>query len=351
MTTKVEWTKRPGTKGEAYNPIRAFNRKTGKRGWFCVHDSPGCEHCYAEAMNGWRGNGLAYRAQDLDDAEIFLDRDTLYKPLRWRDPRTCFVCSMTDLFAKFHERAWWDEILSVLIEANRHTFIVLTKRSREMTEYLLDPDLAGRIEKLIAGRIGPNAARYFTKLPPRHIWFGFSAEDQRRFDKRWADVERLATAGWITWCSAEPLLGPIDARRALATATVCPECGDGQGYEGELCRCGGVYVDIHGLRWLVAGYESGKFSRAGYPSWAPDLKDQCRDYGVAYFFKQWGSWSPRVIRAREFELIFPDGSRYDSRKPEQWTDPTLARMYWQGASEKAGGSLIDGKEYKAWPEI
>lgn len=45
--TKIEWTHRPGTKGERWNPIKARNKKTGSNGHFCIKVSKGCNKCYA----------------------------------------------------------------------------------------------------------------------------------------------------------------------------------------------------------------------------------------------------------------------------------------------------------------
>ena len=49
MTT-IEWTQRPGTKGETWNTIRAKNRASGGLGHFCEHVSEGCRNCYAERL-------------------------------------------------------------------------------------------------------------------------------------------------------------------------------------------------------------------------------------------------------------------------------------------------------------
>lgn len=96
--TKIEWA------GETWNPIRARNLETDAIGHFCVHHSPGCEHCYAEAWQARLGVGkdVRFAAQDAGKVEIYLDQTVLHKPLGWRKPRTAFVCSMTDLFLDLH---------------------------------------------------------------------------------------------------------------------------------------------------------------------------------------------------------------------------------------------------------
>jgi protein gp37 len=54
----IEWT------DATWNPLAAFDRVTGRRGWFCVKVSEGCRNCYAESFNKFRGNGYEYTAQN-----------------------------------------------------------------------------------------------------------------------------------------------------------------------------------------------------------------------------------------------------------------------------------------------
>lgn len=42
----------------------------------------------------------------------------------------------------------------------------------------------------------------------------------------------------------------------------------------------------------AGGGESGRHARPMHPDWARDLRDQCVDTGVPFFFKQWGEWAP-----------------------------------------------------------
>jgi protein gp37 len=39
---------------------------------------------------------------------------------------------------------------------------------------------------------------------------------------------------------------------------------------------------------VIVGGESGPHARPMDGAWVQDLRDQCRDAGVAFFFKQWG---------------------------------------------------------------
>ena len=102
----IEWT------DATWTPIRARNRETGRVGHFCIHKSPGCANCYAERMQPRFGNPVRFAAQDADKVELFLDEKTLTQPLRWRKPRTIFVCSMTDLFLESVPDEWIDRVFA-----------------------------------------------------------------------------------------------------------------------------------------------------------------------------------------------------------------------------------------------
>jgi protein gp37 len=75
----IEWT------DATWNPVRG-----------CTKISPGCAHCYAEALaERFRGvPGHPYE-QGFD---LRLVPEKLAEPLRWKTPRTIFVNSMSDLF-------------------------------------------------------------------------------------------------------------------------------------------------------------------------------------------------------------------------------------------------------------
>jgi protein gp37 len=49
---------------------------------------------------------------------------------------------------------------------------------------------------------------------------------------------------------------------------------------------------IDRIDWVIAGGESGKGARPMDPAWARSLRNQCAASNTAYFFKQWGVWTP-----------------------------------------------------------
>jgi protein gp37 len=212
----------------------------------CHKVSPGCAHCYAETFaERWRGvSGHAY--EQGFDLKLWPER--LEVPLRWRRPRTIFVNSMSDLFHEGVSDEFIAQVFDIMRRADWHVFQILTKRHERLAEL-------GRLIEW-----------------PANVWMGVSIEN-RRFVHR-ADALRAVPAA-VRFISAEPLLGRLEG------------------------------LDLTGIDWLIAGGESGPKHRRMRTEWALELRDRCRDEGVAYFFKQWGG---RTSKAGGREL---DGQTWD----------------------------------------
>lgn len=228
--TAIEWTE------ATWNPV------TG-----CSKVSPGCTHCYAEALSlrFGRSAGPWTRANAAENVRLHHDR--LEQPLRWRRPRLVFVNSMSDLF---HERVpaeFIDKIVAAMYAAPQHTYQILTKRPERAR------DLLG------CGQV---------RCLPENAWLGVSIESSRYTGR--ADVLRKTPAR-IRFISAEPLLGSLfesGPRRAP--------------------------LKLGGIDWVIAGGESGPRARPMDASWVRELRDACRREGVSFFFKQWGGRTPKA---------------------------------------------------------
>ena len=192
--TKIEWTHRPGTKGESWNMIGG-----------CTKVSPACDNCYALSMS-WRLQHSPRRPDRYEDiaakvltdnvygpikeqlhwtGRVNLDYDALEIPYRWKKPRTVFVASMADLF---HEKVP-DEFIFAVFEAMannpNHTYLVLTKRADRMVDIM------------------PWLDNYFPLKERSHIWLGVTAENQEQADKRIPDLLRTPAA--VRFVSVEPM--------------------------------------------------------------------------------------------------------------------------------------------------
>ncbi len=125
--TKIEWT------DATWNPI------TG-----CSVVSPGCTNCYAMKLAGGRLRGhpsrkgltIPSKAGPVWTGEVRLNEEWLDQPLRWRKPRSIFVCAHGDLFNENVPDEWIDQVYGVMALCPQHTFQVLTKRPERMREYI-----------------------------------------------------------------------------------------------------------------------------------------------------------------------------------------------------------------------
>jgi len=234
MPTLIQWT------DETWNPTTGCNKV-----------SPGCKNCYAEKMH----NRLMamypkkYKTPFLDGVQTHLHE--LDKPKRWKQPKRIFVNSMSDLFHEDVEHSFIDLVFGVMMECPHHTFQILTKRPETMLQYL-------RTRKQWRnGGVLPN------------VIVGTSAEDQTTYGKRSVAMFMVKNLGWKTMLSCEPLLKPIPYL---------------------LIKPGDVLEGV--FDWIIAGGESGHKARHINPEAFRNIRDQCKEANVPFFFKQWGAQQP-----------------------------------------------------------
>jgi protein gp37 len=220
----------------------------------CTKVSPGCKHCYAETMaKRLKAMGSPRYA---DGFKLTLQPDLLELPLRWRTSRRVFVNSMSDLFHPAVPDDYIFRVFDVMNRASHHQFQILTKRPERVRS------LDGRLPW------APN------------IWMGTSVETAAYSDR----VDQLrATGAHTRFLSLEPLLGPLPN------------------------------LVLSGIHWVIVGGESGARARPMDRAWVVDLRKQCRDANVAFFFKQWGGVSKhrtgRVLDGRVYDEMPREASR------------------------------------------
>ena len=212
LGSSIEWTE------ATWNPV------TG-----CTKVSAGCKNCYAERM-AKRLKAMG-KPQYANGFKLTLQHDSLHLPLGWRQPRTIFVNSMSDLFHKDVPLEFIEKVFAVMNRCPQHTFQVLTKR----------PEIAAAY------------AAHLNWTP--NVWMGTSVENQLVLHRVTSLREIPAR---VRFLSVEPLLGPIPR------------------------------LPLHGIHWVIVGGESGPGARPMDPQWVRDIRDQCVARGVPFFFKQWG---------------------------------------------------------------
>lgn len=218
----------------------------------CTKITSGCDNCYAARFSE-RFRGVAGHPFE-SGFDLTLRPERLQQPLAWTRARMIFVNSMSDLFHKKVPRKFIDQVFDTMERADWHTFQLLTKRSSLMRDYL--------------------AARYGARTPPEHIWVGVSVEDERA--KTRITHLRAAPAA-VRFLSVEPLIGAVGA------------------------------LDLRGIHWVIAGGESGPRARPMHIEWARQVRDECREQHVPFFFKQWGGVRPksggRALDGREWNEL------------------------------------------------
>lgn len=217
----------------------------------CSKYSDGCFNCYAEIMaKRLQAMGQNKYSHGFD---IIFHEDVLNEPLKWKKSKKIFVCSMSDLFHEDLEFSVIDRVFSVMQKAEHHIFQILTKRAEHLAGY--------------ASRIGW----------PRNVWAGVTVESNKHLDR----IEFLKTIkAPVRFISFEPLLSVISP------------------------------LDLNGIDWVIVGGESGISPRKMEESWVKGIRDNCLQYKVPFFFKQWG-----------------------------------------GKDKKTAGSLLAGKEWKEFPKL
>ncbi len=318
--SRIEWT------DATWNPI------TG-----CSPVSEGCENCYAK-RDALRLRGR-FGYPDDEPFRVTFHEDRLDQPLRWKKPRKIFVCSMGDLF---HEDVRDDaigEIFAVMQLAIQHTFIVLTKRPRRALDFLTTYTTCEPMscEKSIDDLAIELSEHYNCpdKLFPQNwplpnIWIGVTAENQRMADERIPIL--LSTPAAVRFVSVEPMLERVDIYQWLGGNR---DINPPHPYNG-------------GLSWVICGGESGPGARPMHPDWARELRNQCINAGVPFFFKQWGEWSAENCGLNEFTAIFPEGG-YGYMAGWGTKHPGAVQAWKVG--KKTAGRLLDGREWNEWPNV
>jgi protein gp37 len=222
----------------------------------CTKVSAGCKNCYAETMS-FRLKAMGTPGYD-NGFEFSLMPERLTQPLNIKKPTRFFVNSMSDLFHEEMPYDYLDRIFEVMEKTPRHQYQILTKRENILVDY------------------------FKKRTVPDNVWLGVTVENKKT--KNRIDILRNINAK-IRFLSLEPLLEDL----------------------GEL--------DLTNIHWAIVGGESGNKARPMKPSWAINIKNQCKAQNVHFFFKQWGTWGADNVKR----------------------------------SKKANGRLLEGEEWNEYP--
>ena len=204
----------------------------------CTKISAGCQNCYAETM------AIRLQAMGVEGYEngfkFNIVPSRLNEPLKKKKPTVFFVNSMSDIFHKDMPLDYLNKIFDVIEQTPQHTYQVLTKRADRMQEY------------------------FSHRQVPKNIWLGVTVDNKKEGLPR-IDFLRDIDAT-VLFLSVEPLLEDL----------------------GEM--------NLTNIDWVIVGGESGNKARPMEKNWVINIKQQCEQKDVAFFFKQWGTWGADGIK-------------------------------------------------------
>jgi len=225
--------------------------------WGCMKVSAGCEHCYALTLATRWGHNIWGPAKTTA-RRLFGERHWT-EPYAWDAAaqaagarRRVFCASMADVFEEHPQLIGEREKLWRIIRGTPSLdWLLLTKRPEN-------------IAAMLPSGYWPN------------IWLGTSTEDQQRADERVPILLRYRDLVPVLFLSVEPQIGPV--------SLTDQEWWDHR-YEY------GFYPEEIATRpidWVIVGGESGPGHRPFDLAWARTLRDQCKEAGVAFHYKQFG---------------------------------------------------------------
>lgn len=389
--TDIEWA------DATWNPTRG-----------CSRHSEGCRNCYAETLAGrfskpgqpYEGVAKMTKAGARWTGKIKFFEHLLLRPTIWQQPLTIFVDSMSDLFHEGVPLDVIDQVMAVMAIAERHTFIVLTRRVARMQAYFSDPAMPARVRHWILTPPEGSALHGFTDGaaclraairveagPLSNLWLGASVEDQPTANERIPQI--LATPAAIRLISYEPAIGAVDFTRierppnefdkkmpgfdSVTKFTLNAMSGfsaiEYPGSHGQIVAAEMSGAEMPRLDWIICGGESGAGARPMHPDWARTVRDQCIATKVPFFFKQWGAHLPvgQVLpgfgRIHGATAVKPGRMKlHYSGTPKQAPEHAFAERGVEFTStadgrltfrvgKKAAGHLLDGATWQQMPPV
>lgn len=300
--SKISWTR------STFNP------------WIgCTKIGPGCDHCYAEALDNRMRYGGATHWGPVPRYRT--------KPSNWQKPAAwnaaapesefagrkgfwpVFCASLADVFDNevphdWRVDLWW------LIEATPNlSWLLVTKR-------------ISNVAKMVP-------VRWLVSGFPQNVRVLITVVNQEEADR---DVPKLLSLPCRNGVSYEPALGPIDWKTSWRSIPI------GSEQQGM-------------IEWIIVGGESNQGGGNARPfriEWARSTIRQCKKAGVPVFVKQAGSF-----------VVDRNDAGFDGCDPGAWPDGTDDKVEhdiygyvenYQGADVRVKLKDRTGSDPTEWPE-
>jgi len=230
----------------------------------CTKISSGCNNCYAETM------AIRLQAMGIEGYEegfkFSIVQSRLHEPLKRKKPTVFFVNSMSDIFHENMTEDYLTQIFDVIKKTPHHTYQILTKRAARMNEYFSRHEI------------------------PSNIWLGVTVENKKDGLPRIEKLRNLDAT--VLFLSVEPLLEDLET------------------------------INLDNIDWVIVGGESGNRARPMEEKWVLNIKQQCQEKGIAFFFKQWGTWGADKVKRNKKQ----NGKFLNGRIFQQYPD-IIQRQY------------------------
>ena len=275
--SKIEWT------DHTFNP------------WIgCTKVSAGCKNCYAETLMDKIWNKAKW---GKGQKRILISEKNWNLPLKWDKEaakegvrKKVFCASLADVFDEEVPDRWRIILFDLITQTQNLDWLLLTKRPEKAKSFF--------------DEYGFNEDNGFFK----NVWIGTSVENQKTANERIPILAQIPAK--FRFLSCEPLLENVDLN--LQEYQRHPEYA-------------------WGIDWVIVGGESGNDARHMNIDWVRSIKDQCLEYDVSFFFKQWGEYYPNCF-------LDENGNRIEST------------IWYDKIGKKKSGRLLDGQEWNQFPK-
>lgn len=320
----------------------------------CTKISPGCDNCYAEALDKRRWSKTLGGGTKVIPISHWGPGAPRYRtskkywsePLKWnlQAPDSefngrkgfwpVFCASQADVFDNEVPIEWLRDLCSLIELTPNLTWLLVTKRIGNVMTRLIQ----ARSHDWLAGQ--------------KNVVLLITVVNQAEADR---DIPKLlATPATKRGISYEPALGPVQWPGFNAQSSWCPRCSAvvrdgiseihefavhkdlGLGKFDPAKNCAAVYDMLH---WIIVGGESAQDGAPARPfnvKWAIDTIRQCKAAGVPVFVKQMGS----------MPFGFPVQSRIGDPIPD------VRSVVVNGVNKEFGPAYKDraGADPAEWPE-
>jgi len=215
--------------------------------WGCTRIAPGCDNCYAAALDKRIGGNHWAGPENTNADRPRLTKDKNWdKPVKWNEQaqlegrrRRVFCGSMMDWCDKNAPAGALDRMWQVIRDTPQLDWQLLTKR-------------ATLIERCLPSDWG-------TGYP--NVWLGVTVENVEYGYPRIEILSKIPAK--VRFLSCEPLLGRLEKL-----------------YQFE---------PMQNIDWAIVGGESGPGARPMHADWANELMQDLDLWNIPIWFKQWGA--------------------------------------------------------------